>query len=201
MPNKRIEFARAARPTRKGRSAFACGSTVAFGLEERRVIHRSSRNALALALRRYVSGRITNDDLDDVDVDWRDRGAVAVKEMAWSLYDDMREHRIGHDLPRGSDARRTIARWIVFLHCDAEYLWPEYSFIQFVNWPLNILTLGWWEKHKARRWQELLEAGDFNAWPFCARRELERAASSPRLFANGRPAEQAVAADRPTGAG
>ena len=163
------------------------------------MIHRPSRDALALALRRYVSGRITNDDLDELVVDWRDRGAVAVKEMAWSLYDDTYVHRAGSDLARGSEARTAIARWIVFLHSDAEYLWPEYSFLQIVNWPLNILTLGWWEKHKAHRWQQFLEAGDFDAWPFCARSELEKAAASPKLFAK---AEQAVAADRPkTGAG
>ena len=160
------------------------------------MIHRPSRETLALALRRYVSSQITNDDLDDVDVDWRDRGAVAVKEMAWSLYDDMHEHRVGNDLPRGSEARKTIALWIVFLHSDAEYLWPEHSFIQVFNWPLNILTFGWWERNKARRWQQFLEAGDFAAWPFCARSELEEAVSSPRFFVRGRPAEQTVAADR-----
>jgi hypothetical protein len=160
------------------------------------MIHRPSRDALPLALRRYVSGYITNDDLDSVDVDWRDRGAVAVQGMAWSLYDDMHEHRVGNDLARGSEARRTIAQWVVFLHSDAEYLWPEYSFIQIVNWPLNMLTLGWWEKHKARRWQQFLEAGDFSAWPFCARSDLEKAMASPKLFASAGPAEQAVQPDR-----
>lgn len=161
------------------------------------MIHRASRDALALALRKYVSGHITNDDLDDVDVDWRDRGAVAVKEMAWSLYDDTYVHRVGNDLPRGSEARTAIARWVVFLQSDAEYLWPEYSFLRAVNWPLNILTFGWWEKHKARRWQQFLEAGDFEVWPFCTRRELEKALSCPKFFAGVEPAAQAVAADRP----
>jgi hypothetical protein len=160
------------------------------------MIHRASRDALALALRRYVSGQITNDDLDGVDVDWRDRGAVAVKDMAWSLYDDLHEHRVGNDIPQGSEARRTIARWVVYLHSDTEYLWPEYSFIQIVNWPLNLFTFGWWERHKARRWQQFLEAGDFEAWPFCARSELQKALSSPKLLARSKTAEQAVQPDR-----
>ena len=56
------------------------------------MIHRESRDRLAEALRQYVSGRITNDDLDSVDVDWRDRGAIAIQCMAWQLYDDMRTH-------------------------------------------------------------------------------------------------------------
>ena len=45
------------------------------------MVHRESRDDLAIALRQYASRQITNDDLDCVVVDWRDRGAVAVKEM------------------------------------------------------------------------------------------------------------------------
>ncbi|MGZ4963255.1 MAG: hypothetical protein ACXWJB_13830 [Limisphaerales bacterium] len=60
------------------------------------MIHRASRDKLATALRQYVSGRITNDDLDDIDVDWRDRAAVAVKERSWSLYDDIQAEDCTH---------------------------------------------------------------------------------------------------------
>ncbi|MGZ5567444.1 MAG: hypothetical protein ACXWKG_10545 [Limisphaerales bacterium] len=62
----------------------------------RAMIHRASRDKLATALRQYVSGRITNDDLDDIDVDWRDRAAVAVKERSWSLYDDIQAEDCTH---------------------------------------------------------------------------------------------------------
>ena len=43
------------------------------------MIDRKGRDRLALALRRYVVGRITNDDLEETEIDQRDRGAVAVK--------------------------------------------------------------------------------------------------------------------------
>lgn len=117
------------------------------------MIDRKSRDALAIALRHYCAGLITNDDLDEVLVDWRDRGAVAVKQMSWQLYSDQ------------------------------EYLWPEYSFIQIVNWPMNLLTFGWWETWKKRRWDEFLEAGDFSVWPFCDKAGFEQAKISPRLMA------------------
>jgi hypothetical protein len=146
------------------------------------VIHRDSRNRLGEALRHYVSGLITNDDLDDVEVDWRDRGAIAVKQMAWQLYDDLRTHYVEGELGRGSEGRKAIARWIIFLQSDREYLWPEYSFIQVVNWPLNLLTLGWWEKMKKNRWEQFLEAGDFDVWPFCSREELEAVVCQPKLL-------------------
>jgi hypothetical protein len=146
------------------------------------MIQRESRDRLAEALRHYVSGQITNDDLDDIEVDWRDRGAVAVKEMAWRLYDDTRNHRIEGRLPRGSEGRRIVARWIAFLYTDREYFWPEYSFIQIVNWPMNALTFGWWERMKRRRWEQFLEAGDFNVWPFCRPEELEAIRHHPKLL-------------------
>lgn len=163
------------------------------------MIHRDSRNRLAKALRQYISGRITNDDLDEVEVDWRDRGAAAVKEMAWQLYDDLRTHYVEGDLGRGSEGRKTIARWIAFLHSDREYLWPEYSFMQIVNWPLNLLTLGRWEKMKKKRWEQFLEAGDFEVWPFCAREELEAVLPQPKLLA-GRSAQPSAPVDAGTAA-
>jgi hypothetical protein len=158
------------------------------------VIDRPSRDRLAAALRQYVSGRISNDELDEVEVDWRDRGAVAVKQMAQGLYDDTRHHYVEDSLPRGSDARRTLARWITFLYSASEYLWPQYSFLQIVNWPMSVLTFGWWERMKRRRWERFLEAGDYAVWPFCRRHELEAAAREPRLLGGG-AAQQADAAD------
>jgi hypothetical protein len=158
------------------------------------MIHRESRDRLAEALRQYVSGRITNDDLDSVDVDWRDRGAIAIQGMAWQLYDDMRTHYVEGELQRGTEGRRTISRWIAFLHSDKEYLWPEYSFYQIVNWPMNILTFGWWERMKKKRWEQFLEAGDYEVWPFCRREELEETLSNPKLLA-GHSAQQGTPAD------
>jgi len=147
------------------------------------MVHRPSRDRLAERLRQYVSGRVTNDDLDEVEVDWRDRGAVAVKQMAWQLYDDTRNHLVEGRLPRGSVQRRTVARWIAFLCSQQEYYWPEYSFIQIVNWPLNVLTIGWWERMKRRKWEQFLEAGDFEVWPFCRKEELEEIVAHPKFFA------------------
>jgi len=146
------------------------------------MIHRESRDSLANALRGYIAGRITNDDLDSVDVDWRDRGAVAVKEMAWGLYHDTHTHFVDGRVPRNSESRKVIARWIAFLYSDEEYLWPEYSFIQMLNGPLNLLTLGWWKRMRKRRWEQFLEAGDFELWPFCKRADLERVRCRPRLL-------------------
>jgi hypothetical protein len=151
-----------------------------------RMVHPESRKRLAEALTHYVSGQITNDDLNAVVVDWRDRGAVAVYEMAWGLYDDTSQHKATGRHHLGKDARRKISRWIAFLYSDEEYLWPEYSFIQIVNWPFNLLTFGWWEKMKRRKWQQFLESGDFTVWPFCSKEQLQKIIQKPTLL-SGRP--------------
>ncbi len=146
------------------------------------MIHRPSRDRLAEALRHYVAGRITNDDLADVEIDWRDRGAIAIYEMSWSLYDDAYEHRAIEKNYIEKAYRRDIARWIAFLYSNEEYIWPEYSFIQIVNFPMNLVTLGWWERMKRRRWEQFLEAGDFSVWPFCSKQELLHITKHPKLL-------------------
>jgi len=146
------------------------------------MIDRQSRNCLALTLRRYVAGIVHNDDLAEVQVDWRDRGANAVYQMAWNLYSDNCQHyaKERHAIPR--EVKREIAKWILFLRTDREYLWPEYSFIGIYNWPMNLLTFGWWEARKRRRWEEFLKAGDFCVWPFLHKTELEEAIKRPTLL-------------------
>ena len=146
------------------------------------MVDKPSRDRLALALRRYVSGLITNDQLDDVEVDWRDRGAVAVKERAWGLYDDTYVHRAIDNNLICRASRREIARWIVFLHSSQEYLWPEYSFEQIFNWPMNLITFGWWERNKTRVFEQFMAAGDFSVWPFKTDGEYLKAISRPRFF-------------------
>ncbi|MDP3739935.1 MAG: hypothetical protein Q8R02_21290 [Hyphomonadaceae bacterium] len=136
------------------------------------MIDRHGRDRLALALRRYVIGRITNDDLEEVEVDWRDRGAVAVKRRSWHLYSDHRcYYRKGKDaLPW--EVRREVARWIVFLGSNQEYVWPEYR-----------LDVGPWFGRK-RKTEQFMEAGDFAVWPFIDAAALQTALRAPRFFAH-----------------
>lgn len=90
------------------------------------MIDRAGRDRIALALRRYAGKRITNDDLEEAAfADWRDRGAQAVAQLAWNLYSDHEQHRATGRHALDDSVRSDIARWIVFLHSDQEYLWPE----------------------------------------------------------------------------
>lgn len=146
------------------------------------MIDRASRNRLAKALRQYVAGVLSNDDLDDVEVDWRDSGAVAVKGRAWNLYDDTYQHRARGRHYLSKPARDEIGRWVLFLRSDCEYTWPDYNFAQVVNWPMNILTFGRWERRKQKRFELFAEAGDFAVWPFLSRGEYECLLAQPKYL-------------------
>jgi hypothetical protein len=147
------------------------------------MIDRASRIRLAEVLRHYVSGRISNYDLDEVEVDWRDRGASAIQGRAWSLYDDTYQHRATDCHYLSKPAREEISRWILFLHSNLEYTWPEYDFRQVVNWPMNALTFGWWEREKQKRFEQFTHAGDYSVWPFVSHADYEQALANPKYFA------------------
>jgi hypothetical protein len=147
------------------------------------MIDRKSRNILAETLRQYVSGRITNDDLADCNIKFKDRGVRAISEMAWlQLYDDLYNHRAVGKHYIGGEARDIVSRWICFLHTDLEYEWPEFCFIQTYNLPMNILTFGWWEKRKEQKFKEFMSYGDFKYWPFMNKEAYDQTMKQPHLL-------------------
>ncbi|MFQ5964961.1 MAG: hypothetical protein ACE5KZ_11850 [Candidatus Scalinduaceae bacterium] len=146
------------------------------------MIDRPSRNTMAENLRHYVSGRITNDDLADSNIRFEDRGVKAVYDMAWQLYDDLYQHKATGRHRIEGELRDYVARWVCFLHTDLEYQWPKYNFIQIKNLPLNILTLGWWEKRKQKKWDEFETHGDFKYWPFISHQDYQSALENPKLL-------------------
>ncbi len=141
------------------------------------MIDRLSRRRLAMALRRYVTGRISNDAFEDVDVDLRDPAIGAVQGAAWSLYSDTEEHYArGLHVVRG-ECRRRVARWVLFLRSEREYLWPEYDFYQIAlpRW-MECFSFGYLRRDRERR-EHLLRgfcaAGDIDCWPFISRADFE----------------------------
>ena len=148
------------------------------------MVDRFSRDQLALLLRRYLGCRITNDELaDEAPYNSEDPGIQPVYEYAWHLYDDLSTHRAEGKHALSPEVRRMVTRWIVFLHGDHEYRWPPFSFLQIYNWPLNLLTLGCWERRKRGRFEVFRGSGQFKVWPFFTMAEYKAALSSPRFLA------------------
>lgn len=148
------------------------------------MIDRAARDALALDLRRLACGRITNDEFEGTFAPSEDRAIASIHEGAWLLYGDMTEHHLTGRDALTPDAKRWVARCILFLRSDVEYAWPEplISATYLFRRLGNLLTLG-----LCRRWiypAPVVPEGHSEAWPFFTRiqlrREIARATGSMR---------------------
>lgn len=129
------------------------------------MIDREGRDRLALALRRLASGRITNVEFDDLMIDFIAAGAqngrcgcgydtrglpshvcpecgrstdLALSELAhfgWCLYDDFRTYRLRGPDALSPETRRMVARAVVFLKSDTEYIYGPVVWC--ATWPLS----------------------------------------------------------------
>jgi hypothetical protein len=148
----------------------------------RAMVERRDRDQLALQLRRLAAGRITNDDFE-ISAPWHsaDRGVTEILWSAWTLYSDIRTHRlVGRDALTVAQ-RRHIARAVVFLHSDAEYAWPRWPIPNVLRDVAALLTRGRVASSRTRRlaWEQ---TGELALWPFGEREQYDRARNSPRLM-------------------
>jgi hypothetical protein len=132
------------------------------------MIDRPARRELSRALRRLVSGRVTNDEYEDQlphEVrSSRDSGVLAIRAATWKLYDDLHEHRLEGPYALGRLGRRQLARWILFLKSNDEYEWPEVPmWLGVLLLVPNIVSFGL----VGSALQRSLDArGEIDVWPF-----------------------------------
>ena len=148
------------------------------------MIDREARDLMAEALRQLLARQITNDEFEDmIPSGPSDDGALGpIESRAWTFYDDMHAHKLDREF---TDAMRSdVARWLLFLQTDLKYRWSPGPWDRFpiYNWPLNLLTLGWWERRKARLLAEWEQQGDVTVWPFLERSAFDAACARPRFL-------------------
>ena len=94
------------------------------------MIDRSQRNKLSQDLRRLVTGRMSNDDFDDVYYEEyessNDDAVRAIAEFGWGLYssDVLFPYRLKGRHRVSDDLREMACRCVLFLRSDREYKWP-----------------------------------------------------------------------------
>lgn len=94
------------------------------------MINRPQRAKLSQDLRRLVTGRMTNDDFDDLYHDGyelsEDSGVRAVAGFGSGLYssDVLWPYRLKGRHRVSEEARRAACRCVLFLRSDREYEWP-----------------------------------------------------------------------------
>lgn len=111
-----------------------CSANSSSSSEMWAVVDRNLRQQLSRDLRRLVTGRMTNDEFDDVYYDEfynsKDRAVVEIGEFGYGLYssDLFRPYRLIGRHAVKKDTRRTVARCVLFLRLECEYEWPQWPY-------------------------------------------------------------------------
>lgn len=89
------------------------------------MVDQLQRRRYARLLRALATGRLTNfeyEDAVDKTVDMKKDLAIdKIYGMAWSLYDDINEHRLRGEWALSPEARHSVATWLLFLYSDLEF--------------------------------------------------------------------------------
>lgn len=94
------------------------------------MVDKEARAELRIAVRRLITGRMTNDDFDEVyGKHWNSEdGAVAsIAAFGWGLYSDTWTYRLKGAHAVCPEVRSLASRSILFLYTDQEYEWPPFA--------------------------------------------------------------------------
>ena len=144
------------------------------------MVDAEARKIAAEAARHFVSGQITNFDLEDKMPSSNDPAIWAVEDTIWCYYDDFKEHKINDHWSVPAEVKTMMARWVMFLYTNYEYRWPKarYPGIR----PIEYGFIGkLFNKHNKQK--EFLSAGDYSVWPFIDKESYEKAKNNPVLLA------------------
>jgi hypothetical protein len=150
------------------------------------MVDPESRARAALLLRRFVSGRLTNDEFDEAYPDWsKDRGVRVVWEFAWSLYSDYYTHRLLGRYELSAETRRIAAQCFLFLHSGLEYAWPDPPRMRLGAELRQLFRLGLWRPGHSQAMEEWRRGIETHVWPFASAHDLHRAATVRPFFHPG----------------
>ena len=146
------------------------------------MLDRVARDRTAELLRHLASGRISNDAFEDaLPRETADAAVLAVQRAAWMLYSDLSEHTLTGKHALSAEARKAVARSIVFLYSDLPYEWPRQRCEGLARLFAGLIGLGWIPRYFEAQWKR---AGDFNVWPFIRHEDYAAALQQPKLLAS-----------------
>lgn len=149
------------------------------------VVDRKARDCAAELLRQFASGRITNFALENHWPTSKDPALQALESTIWCFYDDFKEHVLEGPFALAPEMKRVVARWIVFLHSNEPYQWPQIAFPGarplHRNWLTRRLGL---VKLFNQKEQRFIKAGSIEVWPFIDLPSFENARRRPKLLSS-----------------
>ncbi len=145
-----------------------------------------TRDRYANLLQHFIGGQVTNfeymDRFDEISIDLN-RADPAVDELfraIWVTYCDICKHKMTGDYAVEGESKKTVLRFILFLHSDFPFEWPTTKVSDFL---LNLLSMGLYGKLKKPDPARI--DGNEDVWPFFRREDYEYAVAHPKLL-NGK---------------
>jgi hypothetical protein len=146
------------------------------------MIHRVARKQAAETLRHFVSGQITNHEfIRRYPHSKRDPVIWALDDTVWCLYDDISTHKLAGEYATTKEFKNQVARWLMFLYSDEEYLWPRIGRPGFRS-SSGSLWWSWVFGFGQSSLKKFMASGDFEVWPFLRREDFERVRKNPVLL-------------------
>lgn len=141
------------------------------------MIDRVSRDKLALVIRRFATGKITNFEFENAmfkinqnhrdSAICQDNAIECIVDYMWRFYDDLREYKAINRDKFNKDVKKHIAKIILFLQSDFEYVYPKSSSLTGF---LNILSFGIYGYFINKKFEK---AGDMDYYPFRHRDDFD----------------------------
>ena len=159
------------------------------------MIDRIARDEYSLLLRRFFSGGITNFDyekeFDSIpeEFDADDWSIIAIYQAIWPCYCDLSKHKMTGKNSLTAEGKKTVARFILFLHTDYPYEWPKPK-VEIGMALLRLLTFGLFGKRAADDSDE--RTGDDEVWPFFRKEDYDEALKQPK-FLSGKGQQKTAA--------
>ena len=166
-------------------------------------MEKTGRDKAILVLRRYMSGKISNDELEKEWPKANKELAEIFKHGVWHIYSDLERHFNTGRHKLSKDGKTEVARWILFLQSDQTYTWPTTNWRD--NWPFLIVALlvgliglrwgGGWATisilpgifvavfiTRLTSGKTFRRRGDWEVWPFRTRADFEEAKRHPKYL-------------------
>lgn len=149
------------------------------------MVDREARNQAAQAIRHYVCGVITNREFESrYPSSKMDPVIRAMDDSLWATYEDISTHKLERKNAASREMKARIARWLLFLYSNNEYLWPHISEPAFRDLPPDS-SIGIWIRRifaYEERSAAFMKNGHYEVWPFLHREEYEQALKNPILL-------------------
>ena len=147
-----------------------------------------ARKLASQLFRNFIAGKVPNNEFEDRQPITDDRAIDAIWHTAWVFYTDRKKHRLEGPYRLPPDQKRACVRWLLFLHGDLPYEWPD-MYLPGIDPAARINNNNsFWRRlfsHQDLRKTDahgFLSAGHYPVWPYIRVSDYKQSLSSPKFL-------------------